>query len=85
MLDKLTANQRLMLAVVLSIVFFVGYTSIFPPVQPQTKEVTKTSKDVKLNQEVVQSTNQTEIAPAVTKVAQGISNTIVTVKNQNLS
>ena len=84
MLDKLSANQRLMLAVVLSIVFFVGYTSIFPPVQPKAKEATQTSKDVESKQHVVKrTTKEIEITPAMTKVAQGISNTIVTVKNKN--
>ncbi|WP_321778932.1 membrane protein insertase YidC [Sulfurimonas sp.] len=37
MLDKLSANQRLMLAVALSVIFFVGYTAIVPPIEPEKK------------------------------------------------
>ena len=36
MLDKMSPNQRLILAVVLSFVFFVGYTTAFPPKQVET-------------------------------------------------
>ncbi|MBL0707978.1 MAG: membrane protein insertase YidC [Sulfurimonas sp.] len=39
MLDKLSANQRLMLAVALSVIFFVGYTAIFPPVEPENRVI----------------------------------------------
>ena len=45
----MSANQRLMLAVALSIVFFVAYTAIFPPVQPETKDAQK-SQTVELKQ-----------------------------------
>ena len=38
----MTPNQRLMIAAVLSVIFFVGYTAIFPPVQPET--TTQTAK-----------------------------------------
>ncbi len=34
----MSANQRLMLAVALSVVFFVIYTAIFPPVQPENQD-----------------------------------------------
>jgi len=33
MLDNMSPNQRLMIAVVLSVIFFVAYTAIFPPKQ----------------------------------------------------
>ena len=33
MLENMSSNQRLMIAVVLSFVFFIGYTAIFPPEQ----------------------------------------------------
>jgi len=43
-IDKLSANQRLVLAVVLSFIFFVGYTAVFPPAeevkQSEAKELT---------------------------------------------
>ena len=44
----MTANQRLMLAVALSIVFFVAYTAMFPPAQPaDEKNVQSTTKELK--------------------------------------
>ena len=52
----MSANQRLILAVVLSFVFFVGYTTIFPPEQVQT-EVNATSKTVSTIQASSSSTN----------------------------
>ncbi len=41
MLENMTPNQRLIFAVVLSFVFFVGYTSIFPPDQTMLEEQNK--------------------------------------------
>lgn len=41
MLDKMSPNQRLIIAVVLSILFFTAYTAIFPPVQPELQEQKK--------------------------------------------
>lgn len=38
MLEKLSPNQRLLLAVALSFVFFIGYTTLFPPKAPNGKE-----------------------------------------------
>ena len=58
----MSANQRLILAVVLSFVFFVGYTTIFPPeqskndlnitAQVQAKQATTTLPDVTLNHDI---------------------------------
>ena len=50
MLDKLSANQRLMLAVALSVVFFVIYTAIFPPVPPENQDA-QPSQTVELKQD----------------------------------
>jgi YidC/Oxa1 family membrane protein insertase len=36
-LEKFTPNQRLLVAVALSFVFFIGYTAIFPPQSPQNE------------------------------------------------
>lgn len=36
MLEKLTSNQRLLVAVALSFLFFIGYTTIFPPKAPNS-------------------------------------------------
>jgi len=44
----MSPNQRLIVAVLLSVVFFVGYTAIFPPVEPEVAEATKTTQTVAL-------------------------------------
>lgn len=56
----MTANQRLMVAVALSIVFFVAYTAIFPPVEPEQKDVSNKNQSVELKQET-----QTSVAKVV--------------------
>ena len=50
MLEKMTPNQRLILAVVLSFVFFLGYTTAFPPEQQQLNEQNATEQKVALKQ-----------------------------------
>jgi len=56
----MSPNQRLIVAVLLSIIFFVGYTAIFPPVEPevakdapvaQKAEPTKSTKVAVVNEE----------------------------------
>ena len=80
MFDKLSPNQRLMVAVVLSVIFFVGYTAIFPPVQPEvtadanTTQVKQTTSVVE--KEVGHTVSATEAAADISA-----SNTILTVKN----
>ena len=37
MLEKFTPNQRLLVAVALSFLFFIGYTAIFPPKAPNSE------------------------------------------------
>ncbi|MBU0720760.1 membrane protein insertase YidC [bacterium] len=87
MLDKMTSNQRLMLAVALSIVFFVAYTAIFPPEQVNTDA--NKSKNVELKQESqsnVTSSIEQETGHAISsdeKISVGASNTIVTITNKN--
>jgi len=85
----MSANQRLMLAVALSVIFFVGYTAIFPPVQPETLEVQK-SQSVQLKQDATQTTTQERVESAVghtisdqDKIAATASSNIVTVTNKN--
>lgn len=43
MLEKLSPNQRLLFAVGLSFVFFIGYTTLFPPKAPEAKENNQTT------------------------------------------
>ncbi len=88
----MTPNQRLVVAVVLSIVFFVAYTAIFPPEQPELEQSQK-SENVALKQEsstqtsVEQTRNVVEqeaghAIAADEKIATSASNTIVTVSNE---
>ena len=58
MLDKMSANQRLILAVVLSIVFFVGYTAIFPGPEVTEQEATASQN---VEQGVVTSQNSSQV------------------------
>lgn len=88
MLDKMTPNQRLLVAVALSILFFVAYTAIFPQVQPeQAKEISK-NVELKQNLESTQSNINVEseaghkISPE-DKIAANAANTIVTIKNDD--
>lgn len=88
----MTPNQRLMIAVVLSILFFVAYTAIFPPQQPEeaakanqtnTKSVesmqnTQTASEPKVSQ--TQSVVNHEIS-ADEKMAANDLSTLVTVKS----
>jgi YidC/Oxa1 family membrane protein insertase len=71
-LDKFTPNQRLLVAVALSFLFFIGYTTMFPPQTPEgetnaTKEVVsaegKTAHDA-VSAAVGTDSNQT--APVTT-------------------
>ena len=89
MLDKMTPNQRLMVAVLLSVVFFVAYTAIFPPEQPELAQGASKTNTVKLKTDSKTNTstpNSTsvghEISPQEQVVANDL-NTLVTVTNSN--
>ena len=94
MLDKLTPNQRLMLAVALSVIFFVGYTAIFPPVEPELAETKTTSQSVALKQDSEPASQTQTTSPSVEqtigheisadeRIATSETNTILTVNNEN--
>ena len=97
MLDKLTPNQRLMLAVALSVIFFVAYTAIFPPVEPDNLTVNKkTEQGIEYNQDSsVQAKSSTRTSSnnveettghsisAVEKYGSSDTNTILTVRNKD--
>ena len=84
----MTPNQRLLVAVLLSIIFFVAYTAIFPPEMPQ-----ETAKDDKqeLQQDSVQVKQQTSSVEDVAghqiseqdKMAASASSNILTVTNKD--
>ena len=89
MLENMSANQRLMVAVALSVIFFVGYTAIFPPVQPQDSQI-KQTKEVTLQQDGTQTTTQQGIEEASghvisdqDRIAATASSNIVTVTNKD--
>ncbi len=80
----MSPNQRLIVAVLLSVIFFVGYTAIFPPAeQDVAKENTKTeAKQDK--QQTVSKTAQAVVGHEIAaeeKVSHSTSSNIVTVKN----
>jgi YidC/Oxa1 family membrane protein insertase len=80
----MTANQRLMLAVVMSILFFVAYTAIFPPkenVQDANSTQNTPTTQVKMDVNVEEATNHT-IATSE-KITTGSSNTLVTVAHKD--
>ena len=79
MFDKMTPNQRLLVAVLLSVVFFVVYTAIFPPKEPEVA-VNATTKTIEVNSNPVQI-NQNTISQDQQMVANDF-NTLVTVTNK---
>ena len=83
----MTSNQRLMLAVALSVIFFVAYTAIFPPVEQQAAQ---TSKSVELKQDEKISHQTTTVEQeaghtisAQDTIAASASSNIVTITNKN--
>jgi len=87
----MTPNQRLILAMLMSVVFFVAYTAIFPPEELEVANNASTDKSVQLKTDTnVQTTTS---VPSVPNVGHEISaqervvandlNTLVTVTNKN--
>lgn len=89
----MSPNQRLMIAVSLSVIFFVIYTTIVPPEKLKSAEANNT-QNIELKQET-QSENLTQnktsvvdnatghSIPSSQKVVQGETNTLVTVKSND--
>jgi len=88
-LDNMSANQRLIVAVVLSVIFFVGYTAIFPPVQPEAKTEVKTEASANTAKATVAETNVVNeeaghvISQKDKEADIAATNTILTVTNKN--
>jgi YidC/Oxa1 family membrane protein insertase len=84
----MTPNQRLLVAVLASVIFFVAYTAIFPPEQPEVAQKAKTDKIVLDQDKQVVTTKDTsaiaghEISTQDEAVASA-TNTILTVTNKN--
>ncbi len=93
MLEKMTPNQRLMVAVLLSVVFFVAYTAIFPPVQPEqvgAKQESVQNVELKQNIQSPSNSNTPSVENVVgheisldEKMAASDLTTLVTIKNND--
>lgn len=82
----MTPNQRLIVAVVLSIIFFVGYTAVFPPVQPEeAKAPHQTNVEKTTQTQASNNTLDTEVGHAISESEMAadvtVKNTILTVKS----
>ena len=88
MLEKMSSTQRLILAVALSFLFFVGYSAVFPPEHPEAaqkavtdKVAVKESPAAAGKQESVEAEAGHELRSDET-MAKGASNTLVTVESE---
>jgi len=83
----MTPNQRLLVAVILSVIFFVGYTAIFPPAKEA--EVTKEKQNTQVESVNTQTTSQnleSAIGHAISeqdKIASTSSSDIVVVNSKD--
>ena len=90
MLDKMSSNQRLILAVVLSFVFFVGYTTAFPPKQVETDGniTVKTALDQASAEGFTPTVTQPETGHQVhtdERVVKNSTNTLVAIESDHFS
>lgn len=76
----MTPNQRLLVAVLISVIFFVGYTAIFPPAEPKKDEQAAKAVMEKTTKVSVEKVSGHEISEAE-KVDESASNDIVVIKN----
>jgi len=83
----MSPNQRLIVAVLLSVVFFVGYTAIFPPVQPEVAQDAKTDNVIVKGTSAQITTKTVDVETAaghiISKQETSSTNTILTVKSAN--
>jgi len=89
-LDKMSPNQRLILAVVLSFVFFVGYTTAFPPkqVETDTNVSIKTAVDQASAEGFTPTVTQPETGHQVhtdERVVKNSTNTLVAIESDHFS
>jgi len=81
----MSPNQRLIVAVLLSIIFFVGYTAIFPPQEQKVAKSAKTEKVTSSTTEDVVSRVEEASGHAVSqkeKADKSVSSTIVTITSE---
>jgi len=85
----MSPNQRLIVAVLLSVIFFVGYTAIFPPAQPEVAQDAKTevlslgsqNSSTQTAQNIVDV--EAEAGHVISNEETSNTNTILTVKSEN--
>lgn len=74
MLEKLSSNQRLLLAVALSFAFFIGYTTLFPPKAPTSADANKSIPvSTKTSEAAVQSATNVNAAETNTSIDSNIN------------
>jgi len=82
--EKMSPNQRLVVAIVLSIIFFIGYTAVFPPEQVNMVNEQNGSKalEASANKDITNSTKQLsdKQIPQAKELAAKESNIIATIK-----
>lgn len=89
----MTPNQRLLVAMLLSVVFFIGYTTVFPPEEPEMAQDKQVAKNISQdNKQLTNTTIQNEANtqnPAGHEISQTEKtqsndlSTIVTVSNDD--
>jgi len=82
----MTSNQRLMFAVALSIVFFVAYTAIFPPVEQEQTDVLDKTKTSVVKEDATLSVQTKDKEVSFTTPVKAIktsSNDIVTITSKD--
>jgi YidC/Oxa1 family membrane protein insertase len=82
----MSPNQRLIVAVLLSVIFFVGYTAIFPPVEHEVAENAQSTINKSTNSATVKDTVDTEAGHVVSSVESlpvDAGNTILTVTSKD--
>lgn len=83
----MTPNQRLIVAVLLSIIFFVAYTAIFPPELPEVKQEAQTeqvgNKSSETNGVSTDISVEDQAGHKISVQEKSVTNTILTVTNKN--
>ena len=81
----MSPNQRLVVAVLLSVIFFVGYTAIFPPVELEEAQESATVNKVDVKENRVVSNIDTSVGHVIAEAekAPTSANTILQVNSNN--
>ena len=87
----MTPNQRLIVAVLLSVVFFIAYSAIFPPVEPEVADNAKSNKvELKSDTNIPSTPNSVDVEAVAghsisvqDKIAASASSNILIVTNKD--